>query len=544
MRRLLGDVRDSHTAAGEGMRGHVWRVLAATDLEGATVAVRRAATDAVDAARQCLVANDPAGALTALDGGRGLALFAATAIDTMDALLPEAADPELARRWADAVRTGGPAQLQSDLRRAVLGAVAERGRGGDLLIPPTVAEIQRALVALDADVLVYLVPGAGATPGYAVCAPAHGAPRYMALPNLAPDADPEVITGGLAAVARRDLGGARPADRPADRDGARTAAVERLCTWMWGAAVGPLVESLLPRLPPPPSERVQRLVLVPMGGLALLPWHAARRPRDGRYAVALVGISQTASARMLCRSAGLAPVPTSSGGLVVGDPDTGEDVPLLRAARREALAIRDVFHRGARYVGRRPDGSTSPSGVGGAAEVTRWLTDPGPGAGSMLHLACHGVVRAATAAEPPTAHLLLAAGDRLSAEELVALMAQHQERAVGLVVLSACHTARSMTGYDEAYSLGTAFLAAGARSVLSTLWAVQDEATSVLMFMFHHILRTEQLPAWAALRTAQCWMLDPDRTVPIDMPEPLRVRMEPDQLPDVDAWAAFVHWGQ
>lgn len=553
VRRSLGEGQDGHRLALEGMRGHVWRVLAERDLEGATVAVRRAATDAVDTARRCLIANDPAGAITALDAGRGLALFAATTVGTFAQRLEEAGDPVLAERWRTAVAAGDPAQLPSDLRRAVLRTVTQQGSAGDLLDPPGFDEIQRALVAIDADALVYLVPGTGVTPGYAVCAPATGPPRYLVLPNLKNIEDDPDITRYLRAVNRRDLAAAGeqvPVDLGRDLGGGAAAgsaaalakSVDGVCGWAWDAAMGPLIEGLLPRLPPPGSGRPQRLVLVPMGDLARIPWQAARRPRDGRYAIELIAISQAVSARMLCRSAALPPVPLSPGGLVVGDPDAGEGVLSLRAARREALAIRDVFYLGARYVGRRPDGSTSPSGAGTAAQVRAWLTASGPAAGAMLHLACHGFVRAGS--EHPTAYLLLARGEKLLAEKLIEPMAQAPERAISLAVFAACHTGVSMTGYDEAYSLGAAFLAADVRSVLCTQWGVEDEETSVLMFMFHHFLHSARLPAWAALREAQLWMLDPGRIVPDDMPKPLRERLDPDKLSAVVAWAAFVHWGQ
>ena len=130
----------------------------------------------------------------------------------------------------------------------------------------------------------------------------------------------------------------------------------------------------------------------------------------------------------------------------------------------------------------------------------------------MLHLACHGFVE--TEPGPPTAYLVLAgrrAADRGGAERADG---RAPGRAIGLVVLAACHTGVAMSGYDEAYSLGTAFLAAGVRSVLSTQWSVPDEATSVLMFMFHHYLMVDGLPAWEALRQAQLWMLDEQRLIP------------------------------
>src|SRR5690606_36920819 len=128
-----------------------------------------------------------------------------------------------------------------------------------------------------------------------------------------------------------------------------------------------------------------------------------------------------------------------------------------------------------------------------------WLTSSSPAAGAMLHLACHGDV--VLDAEAPRSMLLLAGegGGELDAEELVGVMAGARQRAIDLVVLAACRTGTSIHGYDEAYSMGTAFLAGGARSVLSTQWAIPDVATSSLMFMFHYYLRRHQLPAWRAL---------------------------------------------
>jgi CHAT domain-containing protein len=143
-----------------------------------------------------------------------------------------------------------------------------------------------------------------------------------------------------------------------------------------------------------------------------------------------------------------------------------------------------------------------------------------------------------------TSYLLLAGGDRLSAEELVALMARNPHRALGLVVLAGCRTGTSTRGYDEAYSLGTAFLAGGARSVLSTLWSIDDRATSVLMYLFHHNLMVGRFPVREALRQAQLWMLDPYRQPLPSMPPQLNDPLDGAGFAAVSAWAGFVHWGQ
>ncbi|WP_170154083.1 CHAT domain-containing protein [Actinoplanes italicus] len=537
--QLLGDRPDSYREALAGLRGTVWKVLVQPDLASATVAVRSAGDEAIAVARQCLTAGDPAAAITALDAGRGLALFSATADGSITDRLAEAGQTALAERWRAAAATGDPAALSSELRRAVMTALTT----SSLLDPPHYAEIQQALTHLDADALVYLVPGEKVRPGHAVIAPASGPPSYLTLTSLSFDAIPQ-LDEYLSALAQRDLG---PADEPAGSDGL-TARLAEIGRWAWDAGMRQLIETYLPRMPGR-TGRPPRIVLIPMGDLSRIPWQAARGP-DGRYAVESIAISQAASARMLVRSATLPAVPLTPTGLIVGDPESPPQAGAgpLPAARLEAYAIRQVFYPGARYLGRRPDESVSRSGRGTADEVRAWLTTPGPLTGGVLHLACHGFVR--TGGARASAYLQLAAGSAgndqglLTAEELVALLSGVPERGLGLVVLAACQTGLSLSGFDEAYSLGTAFLAGGARTVLSSQWNVPDSATSALMFMVHRNLRVNGLPSWAALREAQLWMLDPHREIPADMPAALRARLDGVDFGVVAAWAAFVHGGQ
>jgi hypothetical protein len=538
VRQRLGQFPAARRSALEAQRGHAWRALLQADTQGAKIAIKDASRNAVDVARQCLSEHQPADALTALDSGRGLMLFAATAFRDVATRLTAANQPELARRWV-ARTSAGTQPPPEDLRREVLAALTrDSGVLTELLDPPDPAEIRSALATLDADALVYLVPGEPPLHGWAIIAPVDGPLSYLMLPNLvvARDAD---VEGYLIALSR-DLS-------PPAAQGRLAGSLDALCDWAWRAAIGPLLERYVATRPAP-TGRVPRLVLVPMGDLARIPWHAARR-RDGRYAVELAAFSQAASARMLCESAARAPVPVAPVGLVVGDPDSGVAGRDLVAARREAYAIRQAYYRGARYLGRRPDGSTSPSGAGTTGQVRGWLADPRPAAGGMLHLACHGFFRA----DPDDAKAYLqlarddsagASGTELDAEELVDSLVRQADRQLALVVLAACNTGRSIHGYDEAYSLGTAFLAGGARSVLSTQWSIPDDTTSSLMFMFHHFLRRKSLPPWRALREAQLWMLDPDRRPPAEMPPDLRPGPAIRDPAHVVGWAGFVHWGQ
>ncbi|WP_103350728.1 CHAT domain-containing protein [Amycolatopsis sp. CA-128772] len=535
IRERTGQLQDVEETGLLAQRSYAWRVLLESDAAGAKITIRDAARDAFELARRCLKADNLAAALRALDTGRGLMLFAATELAKVPARLEAAGHAELARRWeTEGADSGG-------LRREVLSVLA--GGTGSLLDPPDVGEIRAALSSLAADALVYLVPAEPPLPGLALIAPAGGPLAWMVLPELSvrDDEGVERYLTALAGRSARDLS-ARDLSAAPDDD-ALVESFDPLCDWAWGAAMGPLLEGYFgPRAGGP----VPRIVLIPMGDLARIPWQAARRG-DGVYAVELAELSQAVSAQLLCENAAREPVALSAGGLVVGDPDTGDPELDLDAAGLEAYTVRQAFYRGARYVGRRPNGTVSPSGRGTADEVRRWLADPGPGAGAMLHLACHGSFAAGL--EDAEAFLLLAADDpaeaggELSAEEILELLVAAPERRVGLVVLAACNTGRSVHGYDEAYSLGTAFLTGGVRSVLSTQWSIPDAQTPSLMYLFHHYCRREGLPPRRALRQAQMWMLDPGRVPPAGMPAELLAAVPHGEPAPVAAWAGFLHFG-
>jgi hypothetical protein len=536
IRQRMGDLVSSGEFGLSAQRSYAWRALLEPDPAEARIAIRDAVQDAIELARTCLRANNVADALRALDTCRGLILFAEVELRDVPAKLVAAGRADLADRW---VREGRDSE---GLRREVVDALVDAGATRNLLDPPDLAEIRRALADADADALVYLVPGDGVAPGAAVIAPRTGPPAYMALPHLVVEGDAD-IERYLTALAHRsrEVRGV-PREIAPDGGGSFGDSVAALCDWAWRAAMGPLLERYFARAA---AGRVPRVVLVPMGDLARVPWQAARRA-DGTYAVQLAAFSQAVSARLFCDNSARRPVKPGSTGLVVGDPDTAGAAVPLHAARVEAHAIRQAFYRSARYVGRRPDGSTSPSGRGTAAEVREWLADAAPQAGTTLHLASHGSYTDVDG--KVTAALLLApdGGEpgELGTDEIVRVLRAVPERRIGLVVMAACHTGRSVHGYDEAYSLGTAFLAGGARTVLSTNWAIPDESTSALMYLFHHHLRVDGMPAWQALRAAQMWMLDPDRVPPPGMPEGLRAVTAGHDHAHVVAWAGFVHGGQ
>ena len=90
-----------------------------------------------------------------------------------------------------------------------------------------------------------------------------------------------------------------------------------------------------------------------------------------------------------------------------------------------------------------------------------------------------------------------------------------------LVVLSCCHTARGEIKAEGVVGIARTFLAAGARSVLVSLWAIEDRATFEFMKSFYHHLVKGDKASEALNKAMKC----------------LR---ESEDFSDVRYWAPFV----
>lgn len=126
---------------------------------------------------------------------------------------------------------------------------------------------------------------------------------------------------------------------------------------------------------------------------------------------------------------------------------------------------------------------------------------------SIIHIATHGQSRL----DAPNFSSLLLADGRLNAIDAFGFDLQQCE----LVTLSGCETGLSLSGGgDEQLGLGRAFLAAGAKSLVMSLWPVEDMATNELMQHFYqHLLQGEGKAQ--ALRSAQQHLLQqPDYAHP------------------------------
>ena len=263
-----------------------------------------------------------------------------------------------------------------------------------------------------------------------------------------------------------------------------------LCRLLFDFVFGPISDYL----------QGNELIIVPVGPLCLVPFAASINP-VGRY---------------LCDSFRIRIVPSlttlkviadsslgyhrESGALVVGDPEVpgftfrGCWVKFseLSYARRETEMI-------GRLINVKPL-------IGKEAtkeEVLEQLN-----AVALVHIATHG--------DSQRGELLFAPSSRRNSQTLeekdcILTMADvlNVKVRAKLVVLSCCHSARGEISSEGVVGIARAFLAAGARSVLVSLWAISDEATMRFMNSFYQHLVQERSSS-EALNKAMEYMRESD----------------------------------
>jgi CHAT domain-containing protein len=226
---------------------------------------------------------------------------------------------------------------------------------------------------------------------------------------------------------------------------------------------------------------IRRLIVIPDRELHNVPFAALYDPRRNRYLLDDFTICIAANAKtILNRSThgALAPV------LVVGDP-SDENLTGLRDAKNEAETIASMYPTSTLLSGER---------------ATRARFIAAAHRSGLIHYAGH-----ANSDSFDVNGSLHLAGDSagnsgdLDRNAVAALDLQNAP----LVVLAACGTMRGNPEHMEGMpSIARAFLAAGARNVIGTLWDVDDEAVAPLFRRLHEELRSGVTPS-DALRNAQ-----------------------------------------
>lgn len=239
---------------------------------------------------------------------------------------------------------------------------------------------------------------------------------------------------------------------------------------------------------PLPLEGITRLVIVPEGGLASVPFCALRNRRTGRYLVEEVEITQSPGVHAyLDRLGPLAEHPLRAA--VFGASGRGV----------ESLGLSPLAHapEEARDVASEYPAATLVTGDKLSRDAMAHALDRA----DVVHFAGHALVNE----EFPWMSALVLGAARDGAPELV--YAYELER-LGLtraqvVVLAACDTARGASRRgDGVVSIARPLLAGGVRSVVASLWRLDDRASRLLLGRFHREL-ARQRRAGAALRAAQ-----------------------------------------
>jgi CHAT domain-containing protein len=260
---------------------------------------------------------------------------------------------------------------------------------------------------------------------------------------------------------------------------------------------------------------VHQLTVVPDRELNLVPYAALRDRTTGQFVIERFRVRTVPSASFFTTASG-APqtIEAGSRALVIGnptlEPDVAAHLPPLPGSAREAADVAALYPGATLLRGRDAR----------RGSVLQLLPEH-----SVIHFAGHAVFNAS---RPELSYLALAPdapgeGGALRAWEIGGLRLSN----VQVVVLSACSSLSPRASRTGAVAgLAYSFLRAGAPATVSTLWDVEDGATTELLVRLHRHLAAGT-PAAEALRLAQVEALRSSRP----------------ELRAARTWAAFIYTG-
>ena len=253
------------------------------------------------------------------------------------------------------------------------------------------------------------------------------------------------------------------------------------------------------------------LIIVPDGPLWLAPYAALVGPRFKflceSFRIRL--IPSLTSLKMIadCPSE----YHSKSGALLVGDPcvadiicDNGERMKQLPFARQEVQMIGQIL----KVIPLTGKQATKD-------EVLKRLSSI-----ALVHIAAHGSTETGEIALSPNPNRPSRAP---SEEDFLLRIADvmNVKLRARLVVLSCCHSGQGEIKAEGVVGVARAFMGAGARSVLVSLWAIDDEATLEFMKSFYH------------------YLVD-GRSASESLNQAMKSLRESDKYSDVKYWAPFV----
>jgi len=232
------------------------------------------------------------------------------------------------------------------------------------------------------------------------------------------------------------------------------------------------------------------LVVVPDDTLSSVPF-SALRSQTSRYLVERIPLLTAPSASVFNRTEHRSPLQRRTI-VAIGNPafdrDTLPSLEPLPQAEAEASSIIRGYQEGSAITGK-------------AATTDRFFAETKKT--EVIHLATHALINAQ---DPWMSALVLAPGPRDSGFLYLNQIAEASFPNLDLVILAGCRTGVSASGSGAVRSLATAFLTGGARTVVGTLWDVDDSTTHAFSGRFHQELRAGATPA-VALRHTQLALL-------------------------------------
>jgi len=247
-----------------------------------------------------------------------------------------------------------------------------------------------------------------------------------------------------------------------------------------GLAFEPLKNSLYDTLIKPVQTyiKARHLIIVPHNVLHFLPFEALKDDQ-GKYLVEKYAISYVPSLNVLkyCKS--------KNSGLKQDLVAYGDPLGDLKYARNEVKKLQTLFARSKVLIG---------------TEVTPESIRASIAEGDVVHFACHGVYDPVR----PLDSALIVTGSNGKACPLTVTEIMGMKFTPYLVTLSACDTGLArLSGGDELIGLVRGFFVAGAPSLLTTLWPIDDAPTSLLMNRFYENLTRKNMNKASALRKAK-----------------------------------------
>ncbi len=266
----------------------------------------------------------------------------------------------------------------------------------------------------------------------------------------------------------------------------------------WRQTAGAIGPKLLSGIPVLQDPAIHYLEIVPDGALARIPFEALPMP-GGRLLIERFAVSYLPAVAWSPQPGRprvwLWPWQNTLEAFADPAPGTGVDNVGLEASRHWAPL--PAATREAAGIAQMIGGRTSLHS--GAQARKTYLYGPPP---PLLHFATHAF---ADSQDPARSYILLAPRSNLERFDYLFLSEVYSLPlgAIELATLSACQTdAGKLTRGEGVESFSRAFLAAGARSVVTSLWNVGDRNTAELMLRFYAEMSSGKSKA-DALRNAK-----------------------------------------